>query len=57
MPKYIAENEAIEGKKILCTFERRPSCGIEKESKRQQIAITGNPATAVLTQIWEYTQH
>lgn len=54
MPKYSVENEAIEGKKILCTFERRPSFGTEKNSKRQQVAITGNPATAVLTQIWEY---
>jgi hypothetical protein len=57
MPKYVAENEAIEGKKIFCTFEHRPSFGTEKTSKRQQITIIGNPATATLTQIWEYKQH
>jgi hypothetical protein len=57
MPKYVAENEAIEGKKIFCTFEHRPSFGIEKESKRQQVAIKGNPATATLTQIWEYKKN
>jgi hypothetical protein len=52
MPKYVAENEAIEGKKIYCTFERRPSCSLEKE--RQQVAITGNPATATLMEVWKY---
>jgi hypothetical protein len=57
MPNYVFENEAIEGKKILCTFERRPSIGIEKESKRQQITIIGNPASATLTQILEYKPH
>ncbi len=56
MPTYHAEKEAIEGKKIYCTFEQRPSIGVEKASKRQQITITGNPATATLTQIWEYKQ-
>ena len=54
MPKYVAENEAIEGRKIFCTFERRPSYGLEKE--RRTIAITGNPATATLIQIWEYKE-
>jgi len=56
MPKYVAESEAIEGRKILCTFERRPSYGTEKGSRRQEITITGNPATATLTQVWEYKQ-
>jgi hypothetical protein len=56
MPKYVAENEAIEGRRILCSFERRPSYAIEKESQRQQITITGNPATATLDQVWEYRQ-
>lgn len=54
MPKYTAENEAIEGKKILCTFKERPSYGIEKETERNQITIAGNPATATLTEVWEY---
>jgi len=54
MPEYHAENEAIEGKKIFCTFEHKPSRGIEKVTKREQITIAGNPATAILTQIWEY---
>ena len=57
MPKYVTENEAIEGKEIFCTFEHRPSFRIEKASKRQQITITGNPATATLAQVWEYKQH
>jgi hypothetical protein len=54
MPKYVAENEAIEGRRILCTFERRPSYGIERENQRQQITITGNPATATMSLVWEY---
>jgi hypothetical protein len=54
MPEYVMENDAIEGKRILCCFEYRPSYGVEKESKRQQITIIGNPATAVLWKVWEY---
>jgi hypothetical protein len=57
MTTYVAENEAIEGKEILCVFEHRPSFRIEKASKRQQITTTGNPATATLAQVWEYKQH
>ena len=56
MPKYVMESEAIEGKTILCVFEHRPSFGEEKTSKRQHAAITGNPAVAVLKQIWEYKE-
>jgi len=56
MPNYVTENDAIEGKKIYCTFEERPSTGIEKTSKRQQVVITGNPASANIMQVWEYKQ-
>jgi hypothetical protein len=52
MPNYITENDAIEGKKIYCTFEKRPSIGIEKTTKRQQIVITGNPASANIMQVY-----
>jgi len=54
MPKYTKEGEAIEGRKILCIFEERPSLGIEKATGRQQITITGNPATATVTKAWKY---
>ena len=54
MPKYHALYDAIEGRKIVCVFEDRPSYGIHKESQRQQVAIKGNPATATLSQVWEY---
>ena len=54
MTKYTTENEAIEGKKILCVFEQRPTYGIDKNTKRQSVAITGNPATALVHQVWQY---
>jgi hypothetical protein len=54
MPNYVTENDAIEGRRILCCFEDRPSRGIEKNSQRQQITVTGNPATANLSKVWEY---
>ena len=54
MPEYHSLDDAIEGKKIICSFEDRPTYGVEKESKREQAAIKGNPATATLSQVWEY---
>ena len=57
MPKYVAENEAIEGETIFCTFEHRALFGTEKTSKRQQVTITGNPASATVTQVWEYKKN
>lgn len=54
MAKYTKELEAIEGQKIFCTFKARPSFGIEKATGRQEIAITGNPATATVTKVWKY---
>jgi hypothetical protein len=54
MTDYHAFDDAIEGRKIICVFEDRPFFGIEKESKRQQVAIRGNPATAILSQVWQY---
>ncbi|MCW4006455.1 MAG: hypothetical protein NWF04_07690 [Candidatus Bathyarchaeota archaeon] len=54
MPKYVMENEAIEGKKIFCVFEKRPLYGKEEKSKRSNVSITGNPAVAVVKQVWEY---
>ena len=54
MPEYHGLNDSIEGKKIICIFEERPSYGIEKQSKRQQVAIKGNPASASLSRVWEY---
>ena len=56
MPQYHSISDSIEGKKIICVFEERPSFGIEKESKRQQVAIKGNPATATVSKIFEYKQ-
>jgi hypothetical protein len=55
--KYTNEGEAIEGHRILCTFEDRPSYGIEKTTGRQQITITGNPATASIDRIWKYKEN
>ena len=54
MPNYVMEGEAIEGKQIFCTFEARPSYGSDKNSNQQTATITGNPATAVLKQVWVY---
>lgn len=48
------DGEAIEGKKILCFFEARPSFAEDQTSKRKTSTITGNPAVAVLKQIWKY---
>lgn len=57
MPKHAKEGEAIEGQKIFCTFRLRPSFGIERVTGRQQIAITGNPATATVTEVWKYKEN
>lgn len=54
MPKYVMENEAIEGKVIYCVFKERPLYGEDEESKRLSVSITGNPAVAVVKQMWEY---
>lgn len=54
MPKYVMEGEAIEGKRIFCTFEIRPCFGEEKETQRKTVSITGNPAVAVLKRTWKY---
>jgi hypothetical protein len=54
MPNYTKEGEEIEGQRVFCTFEKRPSHGIDKQTGRQQTAITGNPATACITQVWKY---
>jgi len=54
MPKYTKEGEAIEGQRIFCTFEARPSYGIEKATGRQTITITGNPASAMVDKVWKY---
>jgi len=54
MPNYVSENDAIEGRRILCCFEDRSSHGVEKNSQRQQITVTGNPATANLSKVWKY---
>ena len=54
MPQYASLSDSIEGKKLICVFEDRPSFGIEKQSKRQQIAIRGNPATATVSKVFEY---
>jgi len=54
LPKYVKEGEAIEGEKIFCTFKLKPSIGTEKETKRQEITITGNPATASIDKVWKY---
>ncbi len=56
MPNYVTENDAVEGKKLYCTFEDRPSIGIERVSQRQQIVTTGNPASASIMQTWDYKQ-
>ena len=56
LPKYVKELEAIEGKQILCTFEHRPSIGIDKGTGRQQIGIAGNPATASVDKVWKYNK-
>ena len=48
MPNYTQEGEAIEGIKIYCEFKERPSYGIEKETERETITITGNPAVAIV---------
>lgn len=57
LPKYVKELEAIEGKQIFCTFEDRPSFSKEKETGRQEITITGNPATALVDEVWKYTKN
>jgi hypothetical protein len=54
MPKYTKEGEAIEGRRIICTFEKRPSLGIVRQTGMQQITVTGNPATATVQQVWQY---
>jgi hypothetical protein len=56
MPTYTKEGEAIEGQKIFCTFEARPSFGIEKATGRQTITTTGNPASATVTKVWKYKE-
>ena len=54
MPKYAHEGEAIEGLKIYCEFKERPSYGIEKETNRETVTITGNPAVATILEVWKY---
>jgi len=48
MPNYAQEGEAIEGLKIYCDFKEQPSRGIEEETNRDTMTITGNPARAIL---------
>jgi len=51
---YTCEGDAIEGRKIICTFEERPSMGTEKGTRRPQSTIKGNPASATLSKVWKY---
>lgn len=54
MPRYVKEEEAIEGERIYCVFVARPSFGVEKETGRQTSTITGNPAVATIKKVWKY---
>ncbi|MCJ7633650.1 hypothetical protein MUP77_14830 [Candidatus Bathyarchaeota archaeon] len=56
MPKYTSEEDAIQGKKIFCTFEKRPSFSSDETNARQQSSITGNPATATIKVVWKYKE-
>lgn len=54
MPKYFSFGEAIEGKKILCTFKEGPY-KLESENGRSKVSIKGY-ATAVLIVEWKRRQ-
>jgi len=56
LPEYVLEAEAIEGDRIYCEFEDRPSFGIEKKTKRSNATITGNPAVASILKVWKYIE-
>lgn len=53
MPKYVKEGESIEGKRIYCEFESRPSFGIGENTKRETVTTTGNPAVATIMKTWK----
>lgn len=54
MPNYAMEGEAIEGLKIYCKFKERPSRGLDKNTNRETVTITGNPAFATILEVWKY---
>ena len=55
MAKYTQEGDSIEGEEILCTFEKRPSFGKDKLTGKEEITITGNPASAIINKVYKYT--
>ena len=59
MPVYKEENDAIEGDKIYCVFEkgskpRRVTTGGRHNA--QAITIEGNPAKAVIVKVWRFKE-
>jgi len=55
MPTYHGDNDAVEGDKIYCTFEKCSGISAISTGGRhrgQCQTINGNPATAIITKKW-----
>ena len=56
MTRYTKEGDSIEGEEIFCTFEKRPSYGKDRSRGKEEITITGNPASAIINKVYKYTE-
>ena len=55
MPSYMSPDDAIEGKKIICEFEKRAL--IHDKAEYVESNIKGNLAKAVVVRTWQLKEN